>query len=93
MKAKQLAFAAMMAALMAVCSWITVPTVVPFTLQTFAVFLAAGVLGGRLASLAVGVYCCWGRWACRYSPGFPEGWGPLPGSPGAICWAFSSSPW
>ncbi len=42
--------------LMVICSWITVPFSVPFTLQTFAVFLAAGVLGGKKALAVVAVY-------------------------------------
>ncbi len=42
--------------LMVICSWITVPFAVPFTLQTFAVFLASGVLGGKKALAVVAVY-------------------------------------
>ena len=88
MKAKQLAFAAMMAALMAVCSWITVPTVVPFTLQTFAVFLAAGVLGGRLASLAVGVYLLLGAVGLPVFAGFSGGLGSFAGLTGGYLLGF-----
>ena len=44
------------AGLIAICSWITVPFQIPFTLQTFAVLLAAGVLGGRNGFFAVLVY-------------------------------------
>lgn len=44
------------AAVMAVCSWITVPTLVPFTLQTLAVFAALGILGGQLGTISVIVY-------------------------------------
>ena len=42
------AYAAMFAALLAVCSWITVPGTVPFTMQTFGVFCALLLLGGKL---------------------------------------------
>ena len=37
---------AMVTALICVCSWITIPSVVPFTLQTFGVFVALELLGG-----------------------------------------------
>ena len=56
MRTRDLARAALFAALIAICSWISIPTTVPFTLQTMGVFLAVGLLGGRLGSLAVGVY-------------------------------------
>ena len=35
----------MFVVLMAICSWISIPMVIPVTLQTFAVFLAIVVLG------------------------------------------------
>ena len=85
MQTRQLAATALMAALLALCAWLTIPTVVPFTMQTFGIFLAVGLLGGKLGSLAVGVYLLLGI------VGLPVG--PWPGSRGAICWAFSSSPW
>lgn len=56
MKTKELTLTGIMAALIALCAWLTIPTTVPFTMQTFAIFLAVGLLGGRLGSLAVGVY-------------------------------------
>ena len=43
MNTKQLVHVAVMAALITLCAWITIPTAVPFTLQTFAIFLAVGV--------------------------------------------------
>ena len=47
---------ALFAVVIAVCAWISVPTAVPFTMQTFGVFLAMGVLGGKRGTLAVCVY-------------------------------------
>lgn len=42
--------------LITICSWISIPTMVPFTLQTFAVFLAVSILGGKRGTLSVVVY-------------------------------------
>ena len=52
-----IAYIAMAVALMAVCSWICIPTAaVSFTLQTFAVFLTCYLLGGWRGTTAVVVY-------------------------------------
>ena len=51
-----MAYIGLFAVLIAVCSWISIPTAIPFTLQTFAVFLAVALLGGRRGTLAVVVY-------------------------------------
>lgn len=51
-----MAYVAVFAVLIAICSWISIPTAIPFTLQTFAVFLAVTVLGGRRGTMAVVVY-------------------------------------
>lgn len=51
-----MAYVAVFAVLIAICSWISIPTAIPFTLQTFAVFLAVTVLGGRRGTMAVIVY-------------------------------------
>lgn len=55
-KTYDMAYIAVFTVLIAVCSWISIPTVIPFTLQTFAVFLAVEVLGGRRGTLAVTLY-------------------------------------
>ena len=58
-----MAYIALFAVLMAVCAWITIPLpkpLVQFTMQTFAMFMALTVLGGRrglyakLGSLGIG---------------------------------------
>ena len=54
--AKDLSYIAMGVALIAVCSWISIPLPVPITLQTFAICLITAVLGLRLGLWAVVVY-------------------------------------
>lgn len=47
---------ALMIALLAVSSYIVIPFGIPFTLQTFAVFAAVGILGGKRGTVAVAVW-------------------------------------
>ena len=47
MKTRDMAYIALMAVLISVCSWLSVPSVIPFTMQTFGVFCALLLLGGR----------------------------------------------
>ena len=57
LKTRDVALIGLFAALMVICAWISVPLgPVPVTLQTFAVFLAAALLGSKRGTLAVGVY-------------------------------------
>ena len=88
MRTQELARAALFAALIAICSWISIPTAVPFTLQTFAVFLALGVLGGRLGALAVGVYLLLGAVGLPVFAGFSGGLGALLGATGGYLLGF-----
>lgn len=68
---------ALFAALMGICAWITIPATVPFTLQTFGVFLAVSVLGGRRGTLAVLVYLLMGMIGLPVFAGFEGGIGCL----------------
>ena len=88
MRTRELARAALFAALMAVCSWISIPAAVPFTLQTFAVFLTLGVLGGRLGTLAVGGYLLLGAVGLPVFAGFQGGPGALLGATGGYLLGF-----
>ena len=88
MRTRDLARAALFAALIAICSWISIPTAVPFTLQTFAVFLALGVLGGRLGTLSVAVYLLLGAVGLPVFAGFQGGLGALLGATGGYLAGF-----
>ena len=76
------------AAVMAVCSWISVPAAVPFTMQTFGVFLAVGLLGGRRGTLAVLVYLLLGAAGLPVFSGFTGGPGHLLGPTGGYIIGF-----
>ena len=79
------------AALMAVCAWISIPTEPPFTLQTLAVFLTVGLLGGRRGTIAVGVYLLMGTVGLPVFSGFTGGLGALLGATGGYIAGFLTS--
>ena len=86
---RQLVTIALMATLMAVCAWITVPLgPVPFTLQTFGVFLALCLLGGRDGTVAVVVYLLLGAFGVPGFSGFSGGMGTLLGPAGGYLVGF-----
>ena len=86
--AKELAFTALMAVIIAVCSWISIPTTVPFTLQTFGIFCAVGLLGGKRGTFAVLVYIILGAVGIPVFAGFSGGVGVLFGSTGGYILGF-----
>ena len=53
--ATDLVYMALGAVLIALCSWITVPAAVPFTMQTFAVFFILSALGGKQGTVTIPV--------------------------------------
>ncbi|MGI6020530.1 MAG: biotin transporter BioY [Lachnospiraceae bacterium] len=76
-KTKRIAYIGICAALIAVCSWISIPLTIPFTLQTFAVFLACGLLGGCDGTIAVVIYVLLGAIGLPVFAGFTGGFGIL----------------
>lgn len=64
-------------ALIAVCSYISIPTAVPFTMQTFGIFCALGLLGGKRGLLSVAVYVSLGLAGAPVFSGFRGGIGVL----------------
>lgn len=76
------------AGLMVICSWISVPMVIPFTLQTFAYFLMLIILGGKESFTTVCIYFLLGIIGLPVFSGFHGGIGVFFGSTGGFLLGF-----
>lgn len=84
--------AAIFAALMAICAWISIPVLeIAFTMQTFAVFLALGVLGGKWGTVSILIYMLLGAVGMPVFSGFRGGPGVLFGVTGGYIMGFLGS--
>ena len=88
LKTRDLTYTALGAVLIVICSWISVPAPVPFTLQTFAVFCVLELLGGRRGTLAVLLYLLLGAVGLPVFSGFRGGVGALLGPTGGFLLGF-----
>ena len=88
MKTKDLTKIALFVAVLTVSAYITVPFVIPFTMQTFAVFLACFMLGGVKAFVAILVYVLLGAIGLPVFSGFKGGAGALLGPTGGYIVGF-----
>ena len=79
---KDMVMCALCAALIVVCSWISIPAAVPFTLQTFGVCVATGLLGTKRGSISVIVYIILGLVGLPVFSGYAGGVGKLVGPTG-----------
>ena len=92
MKIRDMTRCAMFAALLGICAWISVPMGdLAISLQTFAVFLALGVLGGRKGSMTFLVYLTLGAVGLPVFTGMQGGLGILLGPTGGYLWGFLAS--
>ena len=87
-KTYDIVYIAVFAVIMAICSWISIPAAVPFTLQTFGVFIAVGVLGGKRGSLSVLVFILLGAIGIPVFANFSGGIGVLAGPTGGYIIGF-----
>lgn len=92
MKVRNIALCALFAALMALCAWICIPMGdVAITMQTFALFLTLGVLGGKRGTIAVSIYLLLGIVGLPVFSGFQGGLGTLLGATGGYIAGFLST--
>lgn len=81
--------AGVFAALIAICAWIAIPIPpVSFTLQTFAVLLALGVLGGKWGCVSILLYLLLGIVGLPVFTGFRGGAAALLDATGGFLWGF-----
>lgn len=81
-------YIALMAVIITICSWISIPGPVPFTLQTFAVFTALLLLGTRDGLISITVYLLLGAVGVPVFSGFSGGIGHLLGPTGGYLIGF-----
>ena len=77
-KTYDIVYIGIFAVLLAVCSWISLPFAVPFTLQTFGVFMTLETLGGKRGTMAILVFLLMGLVGLPVFSGFRGGPGCLP---------------
>ena len=87
-KIRDIALMSLMSAVIAVSSWITIPYTVPFTMQTFAVFLSLRLLGGKKGTVSVILYVLLGAVGLPVFSGFRGGIGVLAGPTGGYITGF-----
>jgi biotin transport system substrate-specific component len=91
LQTRDMAYVALFAVLMAVCAWISVPVPAPFvqfTMQTFAIFAALLILGGRRGTYAVVTYLLLGAVGVPVFSGFRGGLSVLLGTTGGYILGF-----
>ena len=87
---REVAYVGIFAALIAICSWISIPTPwdIAFTLQTFAVCVVVGLLGMKLGTITVLIYILIGLVGLPVFSGFRSGAGALLGATGGYIIGF-----
>lgn len=80
------------AVLIAICAWISIPAAIPFTMQTFGVFLTVGVLGGKKGTAAICIYLLLGIIGLPVYAGGASGIGVILSNVGGymIGWIFTA---
>lgn len=88
MQVKKMSAIAMMTCLIITCSWLTIPAVVPFTMQTFAVFCTLLLLGGKAGFISLALYVLLGCVGIPVFSGFHGGIGHIVGPTGGYIIGF-----
>ncbi len=87
-KIKNMAYASLCTAFLAVCAWISIPSPIPFSLQTFGLFFVLLFLGGKWGSISVLLYVFLGIIGVPVFSGFNAGVGVLLGPTGGFILGF-----
>lgn len=87
-KINEICITAVSVAFIVICSWLTVPGGVPYTMQSFAVFTVAALWGGRCGFFAVLTYILLGAVGIPVFSGMRGGIGILFGETGGYLFGF-----
>lgn len=87
-KITDMVYIGLSAAIIAVCSWISIPLTVPITLQTMGVVLISGLFGAKRGTLSILLYILIGAIGVPVFSGFKSGFGVLLGSTGGYIIGF-----
>lgn len=89
LKVRNMVLCSLFAALIAVCAWISIPIPpISVTLQTFAVLMALGTLGGKWGTVSIALYLAMGVVGLPVFAGFRGGAAALLGASGGFLWGF-----
>ena len=88
LKVLDLIYIAIFAVLISICAWVTIPGIVPFTLQTLGIFCTVGLLGGRRGTITLVIYLLLGIIGLPVFAGFRSGLGVLLGTTGGYIIGF-----
>ena len=81
-KTRDIVYMSVFTAMISICSWISIPASIPFTLQTMGVFTTVGLLGGKRGTLTVLTYILLGAIGIPVFAGLTGGVSVLLGTTG-----------
>lgn len=85
---KDITYISIFIAIISICSWISIPMVIPFTLQTFAIFITVGILGTRRSFIAIIIYILIGALGVPVFANFSSGVSSIVGPTGGYLVGF-----
>ena len=87
-KTRDIVYMSVFTAMISICSWISIPASIPFTLQTMGVFTTVGLLGGKRGTLTVLTYILLGAIGVPVFAGLTGGVSVLLGTTGGYIMGF-----
>lgn len=87
-KTRDIVYMSVFTAMISICSWISIPASIPFTLQTMGVFTTVGLLGGKRGTLTILTYILLGAIGVPVFAGLTGGVSVLLGTTGGYIIGF-----
>ena len=88
MSLKSITYISIASVITVICAWLTIPSAVPFTMQTFGIFFALLFLGGKKGTLSIIIYLLLGTIGLPVFSGFSGGIGQFVGPTGGYILGF-----